>query len=100
MKLRFLQLIASLFWGYQTELLLWAIPMGLILELRFLTRWRWELKQADFYKIADLTSLALLGTIIFLFLNANERGSRGRTHNIVMLSTVTATQLLGRENSK
>jgi transglutaminase-like putative cysteine protease len=71
-KLRFLQLIASLFWGYQTELLLWAIPMGLILELRFLTRWRWELKQADFYKIADLTSLALLGTIIFLFLNARE----------------------------
>lgn len=72
MKLRFIQLISTLFWGYQTDLLLWAIPMGLILELRFLTSWRWELKQTDFYRIADLTSLALLGTIIFLFLNARE----------------------------
>jgi hypothetical protein len=71
-KLRIIQLISTLFWGYQADLLLWAIPMGLILELRFLTNWRWDLKQTDFYRVADLTSLALLGTIVFLFFNARE----------------------------
>lgn len=72
MKLRYIQLISTLFWGYQADLLLWAIPMGLILELRFLTSWRWALQQADFYRVADLTSLGLLGAIVFLFLNARE----------------------------
>lgn len=44
--------------------------MAIILETKHLTNRRWELTQKDFYRVADLMTIALLGMALFLFLNA------------------------------
>ncbi len=67
---RFLQGILILFWGLQTDLIWFALPMAIIAEARFIFNRRWALTQQDFYRVADLTTVALLGTVLFLFLNA------------------------------
>lgn len=71
-KPRYLSGIATLFWGYQTELLWFALPMAIILETRYFLNRRWALEKTDFYRIADLTSVGLVGMVMFLFLNARE----------------------------
>lgn len=71
-KPQYLGGLAILFWGLQSDLLWFAIPMALILELRYFTKTRWALTQKDFYQIADLTSVALVLVIVFLFLNRRE----------------------------
>ena len=65
-KPQYLGGLAILFWGLQSDLLWFAIPMALILELRYFTKTRWALTQKDFYQIADLTSVALVLVIVFL----------------------------------
>lgn len=72
MKLRYIESAALLFWGYQADLLLFALPMAAIFEARFHTNRRWALTKQDFYRVADLTSLALFALIVFLFLNRAE----------------------------
>ncbi len=72
MKLRGLQSLALLLWGYQSDLLLFAIPMALIWEGRFFFNRRWALTTQDFYLLADLTAVCLILMIAFLFLNRTE----------------------------
>lgn len=70
MKTRFIQGLLLLVWGIQVDLIWFAIPMALIIEARHLLNRRWALDQKDFYRVADLTTIALFGIILFLFLNA------------------------------
>ena len=72
MKLRYIQFACVIFWGIQADLLWFAIPMGLIWEGQFFLNRRWELTQQDFYRVADLTSVVLVGVVIFLFLNRTD----------------------------
>lgn len=72
MNLRFVQSLALLLWGFQSELLLFALPMAIIWEGRFFFNRRWALTKQDFYLLADLTSVCLVLLIIFLFLNRTE----------------------------
>lgn len=72
MSLRYLQFLAVLLWGVHGDLILFAIPMGLVLEARFFFNRRWSLTRKDFYQIADLTNLALVGLLTFLFINRAE----------------------------
>lgn len=72
MKLRYVQFAALLFWGLQADLLLWAVPMGAVWEARFFINRRWNLEKRDFYQIADLTTLFLVGLCIFLYANRAE----------------------------
>jgi transglutaminase-like putative cysteine protease len=65
-----LQGLVVFIWGLQTDLLLFALPMAIMLEVKVLSNRRWELKKKDFYRIADFTIMAFLGIVIFLFLNA------------------------------
>ncbi len=67
---RLLQGFVILFWGLQTDLIWFALPMAVMVEARFIFNRRWALTQQDFYRVADLTTIALLGTLLFLFLNA------------------------------
>lgn len=69
-KPRGIQGLTILAWGLQTDLLLFAIPMAIVLEARYAVDRRWALDKKDFYQIADLTSIGLVGLIIFLSLNA------------------------------
>lgn len=79
MKLRYLEFAAVMLWGLQTGLWYLAAPMGIFLEARHFIRRRWALTHQDFYRIADLTTLAMVGFIILLFLN------RARYHFVVIL---------------
>lgn len=72
MKLRVLQSLALLLWGFQSDLLLFAIPMAIIWEGRFFFNRRWALTKQDFYLLADLTGVCLILMIAFLFLNRTE----------------------------
>ena len=71
-KPQYLGGFAILFWGFQLDLLLFAIPMAIVLEARYFTKTRWAFTKKDFYQIADLTGIVLLLTVIFLFLNRRE----------------------------
>ena len=69
MNLRYLQFAAVMLWGIQTDLLYFALPMGILLEARFFVNRRWALARQDFYRIADLTTVVMGALILFLFLN-------------------------------
>ena len=56
-------------WGLATGLWYFALPMAIILEARFFINRRWALGRLDFYRIADLTTLAMAALVILLFLN-------------------------------
>lgn len=69
MNLRGIQTLTLLLWGWQSDLLLFAIPMALIWEARFFLNRRWSLTKQDFYLMADLTAVSLVLIVTFLFLN-------------------------------
>ena len=72
MNLRGIQSLVLLLWGWQSDLLLFAIPMAVVWEARFFFNRRWALTKQDFYLLADLTAVALVLMILFLFLNRVE----------------------------
>lgn len=65
-KPRWLQGIAVLLWGATTDLILFAIPMAIALEARYLIRHRFDLERNDFYQVANLTSIGLVGLVAWL----------------------------------
>tara|TARA_E500000331_G_scaffold154067_1_gene149767 strand:- start:785 stop:2518 length:1734 start_codon:yes stop_codon:yes gene_type:complete len=69
MNQRYILGIATAIWGYQSDFLLFAILMALILEARYVVNRRWALTKVDFYQVANLTYLGLAGLLIFLTLN-------------------------------
>lgn len=69
MNLRGIQTLTLLLWGWQSDLLLFAIPMALVWEGRFFLNRRWTLTKQDFYLMADLTAVSLVLMVGFLFLN-------------------------------
>jgi hypothetical protein len=56
-----------LFWGWQSQLLLFSLVMATVLELSRWSRWRITLTEKDFNKLADLSSLLLVVAAIYLF---------------------------------
>lgn len=69
MNLRYLLSLAILLWGVRTGQILFAIPMAIIFEAQFFTDRRWALTRQDFYRVADLTTIGMVGMLLFLFLN-------------------------------
>lgn len=57
---------ALVFWGWSANMLIPSIIMAVLLEGAHLLKTRWELSLADFSRIADVTSLALVGVVIYL----------------------------------
>lgn len=64
----FLLSIALLFWGWQTELLLFAIVMAVILEGARFIPFKWEFSFSELQRISDLCSIILIGMVIYLFM--------------------------------
>jgi hypothetical protein len=69
-KPRFILGLVILGWGIQADLIWFAIPMAIVLEARYFLNRRWALTQQDFYRVADLTTVGMIGMIIFLSVNA------------------------------
>jgi hypothetical protein len=65
---------ALLFWGWQSHLLAFAVPMLLILEATPWVKWRWNFADKDFRRVVDFTSVILILTLLYLF---NQYSSHG-----------------------
>jgi transglutaminase-like putative cysteine protease len=55
-----------LFWGWQTGLWLFALPIAALLESARFVAWRWDLSHADTRRVADLSRLVLVGMAVYL----------------------------------
>ncbi len=65
---------AVIFWGWQINLLIIAIPMALILETARWVNWRWDLSDKDFNRITDWSAVILVIVAIYLFDQESLRG--------------------------
>jgi len=63
-----------LFWGWQTHLLLFAIPMALLLETVPWIKWRLELTDNEFNRLADFTSVLFILTAVYLLVQQSIYG--------------------------
>src|SRR5947207_1225996 len=63
---RFLLFVTILFWGYETNSLIAAIPIAIALELPMFISARWEFSDTDLNRIWDLCAVLLvaLGVVI------------------------------------
>ncbi len=61
-------LAALALWGWQAELLPWAVAMGLILEGARWSPVRFEVGRADFNRLWNFTTLLFIGVALYLFL--------------------------------
>jgi transglutaminase-like putative cysteine protease len=57
---------AVLFWGWQTGLWLFALPIAALLESARFVTWRWDFSHADTRRVADLSRLVLVGMAVYL----------------------------------
>src|SRR3954471_113026 len=64
---RYLLGAALLFWGWQTELLIWAVPMAVILETSYFVHAHWDLSTADLNRIWNLCAVLFFGAGIILY---------------------------------
>ncbi|CAK8722044.1 Transglutaminase-like superfamily protein [Candidatus Electrothrix laxa] len=55
-----------LFWGWQTGLILFALPMACILEGSRYVPTKWDLSRSDFNRITDICTILLAGLAVFL----------------------------------
>ena len=62
----FLLSCTLLFWGWQSHLLWFAVPMALILEIARFIGWRLALSDKDFNRVTDLTSLSFIIVALYL----------------------------------
>ncbi len=72
---------ALLFWGYQTENLIAAAVMAVLIEMPNFIRRRFDFRDIDFYRIADLVYAAALVLMVILYLF--EQSSKAYTRFLV-----------------
>jgi hypothetical protein len=61
-----------IFWGWQTNLLIPAVVMALVLEGSRLVTVRWDFAASDFNRISDLCTVIFLGMLIYSFASKNS----------------------------
>lgn len=68
----FLLAASMMFWGWQTELWIFAVIMAVVAESSRFTRFRWELSLSDFTRIADLCTVLFIGMLAYLLLSSRS----------------------------
>ncbi len=58
---------ALVFWGWQTDLMIWALPMALLLEAPQYIRARWEFSNADLNRVFDLCVIIGIAVAVILY---------------------------------
>ena len=70
-----LMVFASLLiWGWQTDYLLFALGMGILLELPLFVSWRINFSEKDINQIVDLSGVLFFIAIIYVFANYAAQG--------------------------
>lgn len=64
-----------IFWGWQTNMLVFGLIMAVSLEISRIIPVRWQFERSDFRRAADLCILCLLGSLIYLLLLKREPGN-------------------------
>jgi len=64
-----------LFWGWQTDKLVFAVPLALALEAARVLPTRFEFSTTEFHRVWNLCMLGFLGTIIFLYVSLEGLGT-------------------------
>jgi hypothetical protein len=67
-------LAALLVWGWQTELVLYAVVMGILLELPYFIKWRIDFSDKDINQLADLSGVVFFVAIVYIFINYSYQG--------------------------
>jgi hypothetical protein len=62
-----------LFWGWQTGLILFALPTAFILEGSRYIPTKWDLSSSDFNRITDICTILLAGLAVFLLTTDSSR---------------------------
>jgi len=67
-------LASLLLWGWQTEYLIYAAIMGVILELPFFIKWRINFSDKDVNQLADLSGVLFFIITVYVFVNYSVQG--------------------------
>lgn len=65
---------ALLFWGWQTDQIIYGVLMGALLEASRWVKLRWALSDKDFNRIADFSSILFVVIAIYLFATQSIHG--------------------------
>ena len=71
----FLMLATLIFWGWQSDYLIFSVVMGVVLESARFIEWRLELSDTDFRRIVNFCTLVTLATMFYVFTGAQEAGT-------------------------
>lgn len=66
---------ALIFWGWQTDLIIIAVIMALILEGSRIIKFRFAFSQEDVNRFSDLSSISFAGMLIYLFATSRSAQS-------------------------
>ena len=65
---------ALLLWGWQTGFLPYAVPMAVLLELSYWSRWRWPITDQEFNNVADISGVVFFLTVVYIFIRNGADG--------------------------
>jgi len=65
--------LTLVFWGYQSDLLVWAVVMAVLLEWRQWIDWRRQLTDAEFYQLGNFCTFVFLCIVVLSFTVDHQR---------------------------
>lgn len=66
---------ALMFWGWQTDHMIFAAIMAILLECSNFIELKWDVSSADFSRISDVCNLIFLGAAVYLFTSTRSAGA-------------------------
>ncbi len=69
--------VTLLFWGWQSDLLIFAAGQAIVLEAARWVHWRWDLSDKELNRFADICAVLFAGAAFYLF---NQYGREGLFH--------------------
>ena len=87
---------ALLFWGWQTELIFFALPLIAILEASLLVKDKWDFSEADFNHVTDLCAVIFISIYIY---NAIDNTNRAVSIVLELMPCIAFPLLIAQEYS-
>jgi len=65
---------ALLIWGWQTEFLVFALPMIILIEMSHWLAWRWPISNREFNIVSDLSGVIFFIVVVYIFTSYGAKG--------------------------